>query len=323
MQPDCERPRAGSPSSVKGIVLDAADTVDVRRQKMARIILDSMYQFLGLLDVEGTVLEINRAALDGAGLCLEQVLGKPFWQARWWAVSEEVRNRVQAMIAEARSGRFVRCDFEVFGELHGYKTIVIDFSLTPIMDDRGGVAFLLPEGRNISEKIAISAELTRKNGELQNALEKLKEIDGFKTKFFANVSHELRTPLTGIVSSAQLIAAEHHDPSILERVTAILDLSAALDGEIKQLLDLSKMQAGTGQSEMTTFRLDAVTRHRCCDKHNERARGTADLHVGAPECRDQEPGDDGGDQALLGLQAAGDREGHGQRQRQHADRDAG
>ncbi|HQA10145.1 PAS domain S-box protein [Zoogloea sp.] len=116
---------------MKGIVLDAADTVDVRRQKMARIILDSMYQFLGLLDVEGTVLEINRAALDGAGLCLEQVLGKPFWQARWWAVSEEVRNRVQAMIAEARSGRFVRCDFEVFGELHGYKTIVIDFSLTP------------------------------------------------------------------------------------------------------------------------------------------------------------------------------------------------
>ena len=91
MQPDCERPRAGSPSSVKGIVLDAADSVDVRRQKMARIILDSMYQFLGLLDVEGTVLEINRAALDGAGLCLEQVLGKPFWQARWWAVSEEVR----------------------------------------------------------------------------------------------------------------------------------------------------------------------------------------------------------------------------------------
>jgi hypothetical protein len=41
--------------------------------------------------VDGTVLEINQAALDGAGLCLEQVLGKPFWQARWWAVSEEVR----------------------------------------------------------------------------------------------------------------------------------------------------------------------------------------------------------------------------------------
>ena len=107
MQPDCERPRAGSPSSVKGIVLDAADTVDVRRQKMARIILDSMYQFLGLLDVEGTVLEINRAALDGAGLCLEQVLGKPFWQARWWAVSEEVRERVRHWFGIPDRGRIL------------------------------------------------------------------------------------------------------------------------------------------------------------------------------------------------------------------------
>ena len=164
-------PKTLSPGPVKGIALDAGDSADVRRQKMARIILDSMYQFLGLLDVEGTVLEINRAALDGAGLCLEQVLGKPFWQARWWAVSEEVQRRVREMIAEARAGRFVRCDFEVFGELQGHKTIVIDFSLTPILDDQGGVAFLLPEGRNISEKIAISAELTRTTGELQNALE--------------------------------------------------------------------------------------------------------------------------------------------------------
>ncbi|MBW8851199.1 MAG: response regulator [Xanthomonadales bacterium] len=82
-----------------------------------------------------------------------------------------------------------------------------------------------------------------------------------KSQLLANVSHELRTPLTGIVSSAQLIASEHRDPSIHERVGAILDLSSALDGEIKQLLDLSKLQSGTVQSELTTFGLEAVTRH--------------------------------------------------------------
>lgn len=82
-----------------------------------------------------------------------------------------------------------------------------------------------------------------------------------KSQLLANVSHELRTPLTGIVSSAQLIASEHRDPSILERVSAILDLSSALDGEIKQLLDLSKLQSGTVREELTTFGLDSVTRH--------------------------------------------------------------
>ena len=194
--------------SVRGVVINADDAKDVRRQKMAQIILDSMYQFLGLLDVDGTVLEINQVALDGAGLSLEDVVGKPFWQARWWAVSEEVRQRVREMIGEARTGRFVRCDFEVFGDLHGSRTIVIDFSLTPILDDEGRVAFLLPEGRNITEKIANSAALSRKNGELQAALERLKELDSYKTHFFANVSHELRTPLALILGPVDQLIKE-------------------------------------------------------------------------------------------------------------------
>jgi hypothetical protein len=40
-----------------------------------------MYQFVGLLDANGIMLEINRAALEGAGIQLEEVgesrFGKP------------------------------------------------------------------------------------------------------------------------------------------------------------------------------------------------------------------------------------------------------
>jgi PAS domain S-box-containing protein len=232
-------------TSVRGVVLGDDDTHDVRRQKMARIILDSMYQFLGLLDVDGTVLEINQAALDGAGLSLDEVVGRPFWEARWWSVSDEVRHRVRDMIGEARAGRFVRCDFEVYGDLHGSKTIAIDFSLTPILDDSGHVAFLLPEGRNITEKIANSAELTRKNGELQVALEKLKEIDGFKTKFFANVSHELRTPLTLILGPVDQLIHETTARTERERarLTAIKRNAQSLLLQVNNLLDLARIDS--------------------------------------------------------------------------------
>ena len=232
-------------TSVRGVVLGDDDAPDVRRHKMARIILDSMYQFLGLLDVDGTVLEINQAALDGAGLSLAEVVGRPFWEARWWSVSDEVRHRVRDMIGEARAGRFVRCDFEVFGDLHGSKTIAIDFSLTPILDDSGHVAFLLPEGRNITEKIERSAELTRKNGELQVALEKLKEIDGFKTKFFANVSHELRTPLTLILGPVDQLIHEATARSERERarLTAIKRNAQSLLQQVNNLLDLARIDS--------------------------------------------------------------------------------
>ena len=231
---------------MKGVELLDDDSHDVRRQKLARIILDSMYQFLGLLDVDGKVIEINQAALDGAGVGLDEVVGKPFWEARWWALSEETRERVRTMVAEARTGRFVRCDIEIYGESQGSRTIVVDFSLTPIFDDDGNVAFLLPEGRNISEKIAIEAELTRRNNEVHAALQKLREIDGFKTKFFANVSHELRTPLTLILGPVNQLLQSPGGLGEREhfRLTTIKRNAQALLQQVNDLLDLARIDAG-------------------------------------------------------------------------------
>lgn len=232
-------------TSVKGLQLSPHDSGEVRRQKFARIILDAMYQFLGLLDVNGTVLEINRSALEGAGIALEHVVGKPFWEARWWAVSDDARAQVRSMVEHAAQGHFIRRDMEVFGDLHGEKSIFVDFSLTPIRDDHGRVAFLLPEGRNISEKVAIQAELTRKNGELQQALERLREIDGFKTKFFANVSHELRTPLTLILGPVEQLLKEPSQLGERERarLTTVQRNARSLLQQVNDLLDLARIDA--------------------------------------------------------------------------------
>lgn len=245
-------------TSVKGVELADDDSNEVRRQKLARIILDSMYQFLGLLDVDGNVIEINQAALDGAGVRLDDVVGRPFWEARWWASSEEARSRVRAMVAEAARGRFVRCDIEVYGESHGSRTIIVDFSLTPIFDDTGRVAFLLPEGRNVSEKIAIEAELTRRNNEVHAALEKLLEIDGFKTKFFANVSHELRTPLTLILGPVnQLLQSSSGLPERERfRLMTIKRNAQALLQQVNDLLDLARIDAG--EMPLVYLRVDLV-----------------------------------------------------------------
>jgi len=272
-------------TSVRGVVLGDDDAPDVRRHKMARIILDSMYQFLGLLDVDGTVLEINQAALDGAGLSLAEVVGRPFWEARWWSVSDEVRHRVRDMIGEARAGRFVRCDFEVFGDLHGSKTIAIDFSLTPILDDSGHVAFLLPEGRNITEKIERSAELTRKNGELQVALEKLKEIDGFKTKFFANVSHELRTPLTLILGPVDQLIHEATARSERERarLTAIKRNAQSLLQQVNNLLDLARIDSDRMPMAYTRVNVPASIREIAAGFEGEAEARAIRLAVPAEE----------------------------------------
>ena len=56
---------------IGAVTFSEFDDTQTRREKLARIVLDGMYQFVGLLDAEGRTLEINRAALEGAGIRLE------------------------------------------------------------------------------------------------------------------------------------------------------------------------------------------------------------------------------------------------------------
>ncbi|MGA8321103.1 MAG: PAS domain-containing protein [Xanthobacteraceae bacterium] len=96
------------PLTVRGTALLANDTPEQYRQKIARITLDSMVQFVGLLDAKGTVLEINQVALDAVGIKLSEVEGRPFWTTFWWRVSDEINTTLRDSIRRAALGEFVR-----------------------------------------------------------------------------------------------------------------------------------------------------------------------------------------------------------------------
>lgn len=115
-----------------------------------RAIFDSTFEFIGLLQPDGTLLEANQAALEFIGVPPSELLGKPFWDAPWWSYSQEVQRRLEDAIAEAAQGQFVR--YEV--EHHGRDGAVIDtdFSIRPIRDHFGNVVLLVAEGRDITDR---------------------------------------------------------------------------------------------------------------------------------------------------------------------------
>src|SRR6201995_5090832 len=92
--------------NVRAPPLLASDTREQYRQKLARITLDSMVQFVGLLDAKGTVLEINQVALDAVGITLSEVEGKPFLTTFWWQVSDEVNATLRESIERSSKGEF-------------------------------------------------------------------------------------------------------------------------------------------------------------------------------------------------------------------------
>jgi hypothetical protein len=66
----------------------------------------------------------------------------------------------------------------------------------------------------------------------------------------------------------------------------------------------------------------AIALEDAVDDDDEGPGRPADLHARPAQGRDQQPGNDGRDQPLLGLDPRGDGKGHGQRQRHHAHGDA-
>ena len=113
-----------------------------------------MVQFVGLLDTQGTILEINPAALAAAGIELRDVEGKAFWDTIWWDVPEELRETLRGAIRRAAEGEAVRWDTEIAGRAGSKEASFIDASLFPVPDEHGKIVFLAFEGRDITERKA-------------------------------------------------------------------------------------------------------------------------------------------------------------------------
>jgi PAS domain S-box-containing protein len=252
-----------NPIVVRGTEILATDPAVLHRQKLARITLDSMIQFVGLLDAEGTVLEINQVALDGVGIELADVEGRPFWTTFWWQVSEEINATLRASIARAAQGELVRWDTPIYGRAGGTETIVIDASLAPVLDHRGNVVFICAEGRDITEKKAQERQIAQKNRELQGLLERIRELDEIKTQFFANVSHELRTPLALILGPAQRLVDDDGsmDPGERRESAEVVARNARmLLKHVNDLLDMSRLEARKLKIELQDVDVAALLR---------------------------------------------------------------
>lgn len=138
---------------------DAEDAL-AESERRFRAIFDSQSQLIGLLDPAGTLLEANTTALRFSGLTLDEVVGRPFWEARWWAeMGADTQAQLRSAIRAAAAGAFVRYEVEVRGL--GEQVETIDFSLKPLCDEHGAVVLLIPEGRLISEQKRAALALRR------------------------------------------------------------------------------------------------------------------------------------------------------------------
>ena len=88
--------------------------------------------------------------------------------------------------------------------------------------------------------------------EKQNAM----KASQAKSEFLANMSHEIRTPLSGITNALYLLKNTHLDTEQMDFLDIAKSSVESLSRIVNNILDLSKIEAGKLDLEMSSFDLE-------------------------------------------------------------------
>ncbi len=214
-----------------------------RLQELARIALDEMSPWIGVLDTDGTLLEHSRAAIEAGGQARADARAKPLWEALGWARTPKAQADLRAAIVRAAGGEAIRYDVEVRARADGDETRIVTVSVRPVRDGDGRVSVLLYEGRDVTEQRALERELARKDLELLRLREAAESASRAKDELLAILGHELRNPLAPIVTALQLIKLRGAEGA--ERARGVIERQVShLVRLVDDLLDVSRIVRG-------------------------------------------------------------------------------
>lgn len=107
----------------------------------------------------------------------------------------------------------------------------------------------------------LNSELIQRKQEAENAKLQAISANRAKSDFLANMSHELRTPLNSIIGFSEILQDELYgklNEKQKEYIKDIVGSGGHLLNLINDILDLSKVESGKMELELSTFRLQDV-----------------------------------------------------------------
>jgi signal transduction histidine kinase len=113
--------------------------------------------------------------------------------------------------------------------------------------------------REINDRQSVEHALRVREQELQQALDKEKELNALKSRFVSMASHEFRTPLSTILSSVELVEMYQREDQQDRRTRHIERIKTAvsnLTDILNDFLSLSRLEEGRIESQPEPFLLE-------------------------------------------------------------------
>ena len=206
------------------------------RDKYSTRILDALPDMLTVFDHDANIIELasSPATNHVEGISPNNITTTNVKDILPKEAYESVRKNMDKVILTGESST-ARHDLMLDGVLHHYENRIF-----PLDKE-----YLLCMCRDISQQWEAEQTNAQQQKELKAARIKAEESDRLKSAFLANMSHEIRTPLNAIVGFSQLLPSAETAEEKKLYSGIINQNSDILLQLINDILDLSKIEAGT------------------------------------------------------------------------------
>ncbi len=244
--------------AIVGVVVHSHDISERKRaeqsgqlqaDRYAKLLATSQEGFW-IMGIDGTLRDVNQAFCTISGYPREELLGMHISRLEAEENPQQTASHIQQVIQQG---------FARFETRHRRKD-------DTIIDVEISTSYWSPSGdflvfcRDITERIRSEAQHLRYEAELQAARQLAERESQAKTRFLATASHDLRQPIQAMHLLAHLLV-NYELPS--EAAEIAVRMQEAVDGlgeMLSALLDISKLDAGLVQPDLSEFSLGDLIR---------------------------------------------------------------
>ncbi|HEY9045086.1 MAG TPA: PAS domain S-box protein [Ohtaekwangia sp.] len=209
-------------------------------------------------DQLGNINEWNRVAFELTGYSRIEMIGREWIAA---LLEEEYREVVKVILNDALQGTPIS-NFELPLLTRKNRKLILLLSIAPRRDVDNNIIGVIVVGQNITELIEYKQNLERmvydRTRELNEALQKEKDLVEMKSKFVSIASHEFRTPLSSI-SLASGFIKKYKQRISPDEIDKRLENIEKQVGHMTHLLDdvlmIGKTEAGKMQVHLAQVNL--------------------------------------------------------------------
>jgi len=213
-------------------------------------------------DAQGLIKSMNPAAEKLLGYTANELVGK--YSPAIWHDPVEIAERAKELSADL--GQAIEPGFAVFTAKASHGVVdrrswtyitkggerrTVDLAVHALRDQHTAINGFVGIVEDITEQV-------RRNLQLEAALQKAEVATVAKSRFLASMSHEIRTPINGVMGMVQLMRDTKMDADQQVYAEAIQTCTENLLVIVNDILDLSKVEAGKLELEMTSFDLPGL-----------------------------------------------------------------